>query len=269
LTKEILFNILCIVNLNFVKKELNMDTKVAKARLSKKEISRILALHSKWLKCEADGKRAIFSFIDLSDEDLSYSNLRGAVFMDTDLRGSSLKGSDLRDIDFMHIDLSRADLRDADARGSDFRHAKLVSSDLRGANFGPTDLGISADFLGADICGADFRESILTGVDLRNTEPKKSNFRGASDLETVFGKSLVAEIIGKKEAMYAHIGSGTIDTESGWEQTFKDIYADPHAYGYRAEGEEAHDDDGLEDLPTESEFWTCLDEVEDEKGEEK
>lgn len=67
-----------------------------------------------------------------------------------------------------------------------------------------------------------------------------------------------------KEGMYAHIGSGTIDTESGWDQTFEDIYADPHAYGYRAEGEEECEDDGLEDLPSYMDFWGRLQFVEDE-----
>jgi hypothetical protein len=72
----------------------------------------------------------------------------------------------------------------------------------------------------------------------------------------------------EKEVMYAHLGSGAIDTESSWEQTFRDIHATPHAYGYRAEGEEAEEDDGLQDLPTESEFWEMLEEVEvEENGE--
>ena len=77
------------------------------------QIQTILDLHARWLRGEAEGRRADLSRADLSDADLSGADLRGA-----DLRVAVLRDADLRG-----ADLSRAVLR-----GADISHNQFVIS---------------------------------------------------------------------------------------------------------------------------------------------
>ena len=75
--------------------------------MNKNELTNILELHKKWLKCDMDGKRADLYDVDLNDADLRGANLRGANLSYADLRGTDLSGANLSgaDLDYSCLPL--------------------------------------------------------------------------------------------------------------------------------------------------------------------
>ena len=88
--------------------------------MDKKELSKILEGHSRWLN--GDG--------------CDHAILRRA-----DLMGADLRGADLRRADLMGAILRRADLRRADLRRANLMYANLMGANLMGANLGGANLG--------------------------------------------------------------------------------------------------------------------------------
>ena len=107
------------------------------------QLNSVLARHKEWLKNNAEGHRADWSWADLS-----MANLNGA-----DLRRANLRSADLRGADLNEADLSRADLNEADLRGADLNEANLSRADLSWA-----------DLNGANLSGADLNGANLSKV---------------------------------------------------------------------------------------------------------
>jgi uncharacterized protein YjbI with pentapeptide repeats len=94
---------------------------------------------------------------NLSDANLSRTNLRGANLSDANLSGANLS----------HADLSSANLSDANLSGSNLSHANLSCAhlsvvNLSGANLSHADL--SSAFLGL----ANLSDTNLSGAEVRN-----------------------------------------------------------------------------------------------------
>ena len=131
--------------------------------MEKAELTKILALHRKWLNDEEGGERASLSNANLSganlrDANLSCAVLHGANFFDANLCGANLSGAKSFD----------ADLHCAGLLGADLRGAGLLGADLRGA-----------DLRGADLSGADLRDADLSGANLRGAKLFDTDLRGA------------------------------------------------------------------------------------------
>ena len=88
-------------------------------KLSKEQLTEIIAAHGKWLRDEDGGERA---------------DLRSAVLSGADLRSTDLSGADLRGADLRSADLVGAVLRSADLRSADLGGAVLSGADLSGAH---------------------------------------------------------------------------------------------------------------------------------------
>ena len=105
---------------------------------------------------------------DLSEADLSGSNLSeaylfGSNLSEADFRGSKLSGAYLFGSNLSEANLREADLSDAELWGSD-----LIASDLSGANLIASDLS-GANLIGSDLRGANFTGANLTGAKFEKT----------------------------------------------------------------------------------------------------
>ena len=83
--------------------------------ITKEELAKKIELHQKWLNNEEGGERLELVGYDLSDINLSCSNLRGSNLSGSDLSCSNLRGSNL----------SRSDLSGSNLRGSDLDYSCL------------------------------------------------------------------------------------------------------------------------------------------------
>ena len=92
--------------------------------MSREELNEILELHKKWIEGDKIGKRA-----NLSDVDLSGTNLRHAY-----LEGADLSDANLSDADLSDANLKGAYLSDADLSGANLSGANLSGANLSGAN---------------------------------------------------------------------------------------------------------------------------------------
>ena len=142
---------------------------------------------------------------DLSDADLSNTDLSGAFFYGSDLSEADLSNTDLSGAFFYDSDLSKADLS-----GTDLSGAFLYGSDLSKADLSNTDLGSAflygsdlseADLSNADLGGADFNSAFLYGSDL--SEANLSN----ADLQYAFlyGSDLSNANLSNTELQYAFL----------------------------------------------------------------
>jgi len=139
------------------------------------EIKTILDAHGRWLRGEADGKRA----------DLQGANLRGANLLDAnlrsaDLQGAYLQGAYLQCADLQGTYIDSADLQGAYLQGANLRGAYLQDVYLQDANLRSADLR-SANLDGADLRSADLQGAYLQGADLQGAD-----LRGAKELESTF-----------------------------------------------------------------------------------
>ena len=81
--------------------------------MSREELNEILELHKKWIEGDKIGKRA-----NLSDVDLSGTNLRHAYLEGADLSDANLSDADLSDANLKGAYLSDADLSGANLSGA-------------------------------------------------------------------------------------------------------------------------------------------------------
>jgi uncharacterized protein YjbI with pentapeptide repeats len=109
-----------------------------------------------------NGDRVIWPGADLSQCDLSGTDLVRAKLTGANLFGASLRDTDLRGANLFGAGLRRADLSDAGLRGADLRRADLSGADLRGADLRGADLS-GADLSGADLSGADLSGAKIGG----------------------------------------------------------------------------------------------------------
>lgn len=104
--------------------------------------------------------RKFQSYADLSQTNLSGSDLKGVYLDSANLRGADLRGADLKD----------AYLNSADLRGANLSSAKLSGADLKEANL------IRANLKGADLSNADLRNANLQEADLTDTNRNETKF---------------------------------------------------------------------------------------------
>jgi hypothetical protein len=112
---------------------------------------------------------------DLSQADLSHTNLNAANLSKVNLLAANLSHTNLSEANLIQTNLVVADLREAnlrkanlrvaDLREANLRRANLRGADLRGANLSGADLQ-GADLRGADLMGANLSYSNLTGSDI-------------------------------------------------------------------------------------------------------
>lgn len=125
--------------------------------------------------------------LDLTEANLSKSELAGA-----DLRGANLSRADLNRADLRGANLSRADLRQADLRGANLSDAKLRRADLRDAHLSFAKLSrahlTEAKLNGADLSSANLGFALLSGANLSSARMWETIIAGV-DLRTTRGLS--------------------------------------------------------------------------------
>ncbi|WP_309317373.1 pentapeptide repeat-containing protein [Streptomyces salinarius] len=145
---------------------------------------------------------------DLSEADLTGSNLSHATLVEVNLSSAympgvnlshstlaqvnlshaSMHGADLRDVVMTESTLVGAVLEEADLRGADLRDNRIVGvkfgmADLRNADLRNVRLHsdlTSADLRGADLRDADLRRASLWAADLRGADLRGADLRGAN-----------------------------------------------------------------------------------------
>ena len=95
-----------------------------------RNLEEVLELHMKWLNDEEGGKRA-----DLSCEDLSYVDLKGAILSYAKLKGVNLESTNLKGVNLKGVDLEGVDLE-----GVDLSYSNLINVDLENCKFYSTNL---------------------------------------------------------------------------------------------------------------------------------
>lgn len=106
----------------------------------------------------------LYENVRLSNQDLSYLNLRGADFKLAYLNGADLEGADLKGATLLFADLKGAQLPNADLQGADLSSAHLQHAGFSNANLAHALLN------GADLRGADLSDADLTGADLSSAQ---------------------------------------------------------------------------------------------------
>lgn len=147
--------------------------------MNNKELTKVLMLHTKWLKNEHDGSMADLHRADLHRADLREANLHCADLRWANLREADLIGADLRWADLIGANLSGAYLSGAYLRGADLSAANLSGANIRWADFNGADLS-NANFCWADLRGADFRGADLSEADLSDANLSGANLSGAN-----------------------------------------------------------------------------------------
>lgn len=104
-----------------------------------------LELHCKWLNNEPGGKRLDLSGNDLSFTDLVGINLQNANLHETNISNADLTGANLAGANLSNANLSNTDLTSANLANANMRNATLFLADLTNANLTNTD------FTGADL----------------------------------------------------------------------------------------------------------------------
>jgi hypothetical protein len=107
--------------------------------------------------------------VNLSDADLTITNLS-----DADLSDAHLSGAHLGHADLSYSDLNGANLRGARLYGANLSHASLAYADLTGANLGDANLN------GADLTDANLAYADLSGTDLTNANLSRASLTNAN-----------------------------------------------------------------------------------------
>ena len=110
-----------------------------------------------------------FSRISLTNQYLSILNFQGADLTNADLSSSEIVGSYLST-----ANLGRATLRRADLNG-----AWLMLADLSGAEISDAQLG-GANLISANLMGANLRDAVLGGANLTHAKLQNANLLGAN-----------------------------------------------------------------------------------------
>ncbi len=146
-------------------------------------------------------------FPDLSDADLTGTEINRANLGSANLSGANLLQAHLRQVDLSRATLAganikwtalseaiftRADLSAADLSGADMHEANLFEANLSGASLRGAEL-VGAQLSGATLIGADFSDADLSGAWVGNTVFGDLDLREVKGLETVFhqGPSII------------------------------------------------------------------------------
>ena len=119
---------------------------------------------------------------DLSQADLSQTNLIAADLSQVNLIAANLSQANLSQANLIQTNLIVADLSQANLREADLSVADLREADLRGANLSGADLSganlSGADLSGADLRGADLMEANLSNANLSGSDISRANITG-------------------------------------------------------------------------------------------
>jgi uncharacterized protein YjbI with pentapeptide repeats len=89
-------------------------------------LDKILEQHQLWLDTDGkEGKQA-----DLSAEDLSGLNFRGADLRYSKIKGADFESANCENVDFRHSDLRFSCLAAARIKNADFRHSDITHTDF-------------------------------------------------------------------------------------------------------------------------------------------
>lgn len=100
---------------------------------------------------------------DLSQADLSHTNLIAANLSQVNLLAANLSQADLSQTNLIVADLSQANLRRANLSGADMRGANLSGANLRGADLRGADL-MEANLSYTNLSGSDISKANITGT---------------------------------------------------------------------------------------------------------
>ncbi|MDY6792526.1 MAG: pentapeptide repeat-containing protein [Thermodesulfobacteriota bacterium] len=106
---------------------------------------------------------ANLSQVNLLAADLSQANLSQANLIKTNLIVADLKEANLRSANLREADLREANLRRANLSGADLRGANLTGANLNGADLRATDL-MGANLSHTNLCGCDISRANITGI---------------------------------------------------------------------------------------------------------
>ncbi len=121
----------------------------------------------------------IFHGCDLSQMDMNYSYMGGAVFITCKMTEVRIVKANFILTVFRGCDLARARFFRTRLNGADFRHSDLQEVDLRNTNLNATD------FRSADLRKAQFTKAAIEG-----TQFGKADLRGASGFEECLIESI-------------------------------------------------------------------------------
>ena len=152
---------------------------------TKKELTKILELHQKWLNNENDGRYA----------DLRYADLRGANLTGADLRYADIRYADLTDANLKHADLRNADLRYADLRYANLENISINESTTGITNFCPD---------GSFVAWKKLQGNVIAKL-LIPEHAKRSN---ATTLKCRASEAQVLQILKKENDTWLEIGKG-------------------------------------------------------------
>ena len=112
---------------------------------------------------------ARFDHIDARGAEFSHIAAPGALFHSADLELTNLADAALCSADFSLSRLVRADLQNADLRGANLSGAVLEYANLDGANLSEANLN-NVSLVGASLVGADFSGATLDDADLASAD---------------------------------------------------------------------------------------------------
>jgi len=170
-------------------------------KLTQAQIDEILDLHQKWLDRDPAGKRANFSYMDLSGVDFSDRNLTRSNLSNANLECANLTGANM----------NGANLKFANLIGANFTGANLTSTNLKRANL------ISANLYCAILFEANLECANLTGANLNGANLKFANLTDANitgaNLESIKEDFFTRLALAKNEVagLYDYLLRGKID----------------------------------------------------------
>ncbi|MBF0248097.1 MAG: pentapeptide repeat-containing protein [Alphaproteobacteria bacterium] len=153
---------------------------------------------------------------DLTNTDLAGMNLRGTILSQANLKksnlsGANLKGASLAGANLQECNLAGADLEGANLAGAYLLKANLTGCNLRNVNLARAGLVGKANFSGADftnanlagaraaganMSGANFSHATLVGTDLRDSDMTGACLANADTSGTKFdGANLTGTIL--------------------------------------------------------------------------
>ena len=170
---------------------------------NKKHLKRLLSGVKAWNAWRTANP---FERVDISDTQISCTDLREA-----DLSGVNLSRSNLRE-----ADLSGANLREADLSGADLSRAMLNQSDLTHTNLHKAILHEAtlreANLTMAVLVAAKLTDADLSGANLTSANLKSANFKGAFVEFTTFGNNDLSTVEGLDDVQ--HLGPSTVGVDT-------------------------------------------------------
>lgn len=140
-------------------------------KLSQEEVEQIIAKHEQWIASnEEDGKRANFSYCDLSNlelvkRDLAYANFSMSVCYKTNFSGSK----------FDYVDFTASKCEDANFTNTYCHHTIFTNGYFTNANFSHSSID-AAVFIDSNCIDVNFKVASCQGTNFTNANCTRANF---------------------------------------------------------------------------------------------